>query len=177
MTMPNNVAYDLCCGDGGWADGLLAAGFDVTGFDVEDRPHYPGRFIKDDVRCLDGHNLRGARIIVASPPCEEFSRHSMPWTRAKNPPMPDLSIVEACWRIKEEATPDIFILENVRGAQPFIGPATLHVGPYYLWGDVALLPVGMRSKPKERYSSAQNLARARIPFELAYAIALLAARV
>ena len=29
------LAIDLFCGLGGWADGLLAEGFDVIGFDIE----------------------------------------------------------------------------------------------------------------------------------------------
>ncbi len=42
---------DLCCGnEGGWAKGFLAAGWDVTGVDIEDCPVYPGHFIKADVR-------------------------------------------------------------------------------------------------------------------------------
>lgn len=33
MTKP--LAIDLYCGLGGWTDGLLAEGYDVIGFDIE----------------------------------------------------------------------------------------------------------------------------------------------
>jgi hypothetical protein len=85
--------------------------------------------------------MRRASLIVASPPCQEFSRHDQPWTRARNPPPPDTSIWEACVRIAQEAGAPL-ILENVRGAQKFMGPARAHYGSQYLWGDVpALLPM------------------------------------
>ena len=162
-------ALDLCCGAGGWTDGLIAAGFDVVGVDVVKHKDYKGSFMQADVRTLDGRQFAGFEIIVASPPCQEFSRHQMPWTR-KNAKEPDMSIVKACWRIKDEAKPKLFVMENVRAAQKWIGPAILHRGPYYLWGDVALLPA-IQAKKKESYGSRQADLRAKIPFELAYAIA------
>jgi hypothetical protein len=36
-------------------------------------------------------------------------------------------------------------VENVRGAQPWVGKAAWHYGSFYLWGDVpALMPITMR---------------------------------
>lgn len=32
---PRPLCIDLFCGLGGWADGLLAEGWDVVGFDIE----------------------------------------------------------------------------------------------------------------------------------------------
>lgn len=34
--MVKPLALDLCCGKGGWTLGLVAAGWDVIGFDVKD---------------------------------------------------------------------------------------------------------------------------------------------
>lgn len=175
MTPP--LAIDLCCGLGGWTRGLLEVGFSVIGFDIILFPDYHGQLVLQDVRTLDGRRLRGASLIVASPPCQEFSRHDQPWTRKYNPPPPDLSIVEACRRIAREAGAPM-VLENVRGAQKFIGRAQAHYGPQYLWGDVPpLLPIFRRkpgnrqahipvNKKKESRSSAAIAERSLIPLEL-----------
>ena len=142
----------------------------MIGFDVTPQPAYPGQLVLQDVRTLDGRRLGHAAVIVASPPCEQFSRHQMPWTKRRNPPEPDLSIVEACQRIAKEAGVPL-VLENVRAAQYWLGTAQAHVGPFYLWGDVpAILPVVV-VKSKESMSSTARLERARVPFELARHIA------
>lgn len=163
------LAVDLCCGLGGWSDGLAEAGFRVIGVDLKRYAGYCHEMIEADVRSLDGARFSGAVLIVASPPCEEFSRHDMPWTRAKNPPEPDLSIVDACRRIAREASTPL-VMENVRGAQKWIGRADWNYRSCYLWGDgVPILRLsGPRSRRKERLGSKRKMERARVPFELAY---------
>lgn len=141
--MSKPLAIDLCCGKGGWTRGLLAAGFRVIGFDVIRYREYPAQLVLQDVRTLCGRQFRDAALIVASPPCQEFSRHDMPWTRAKNPPPPDLSIAEEVWRIRAESGVAT-IIENVRGSrkwlEPILGPAR-RVGSFFLYGDYpCLLP-------------------------------------
>lgn len=120
-----------------------------------------------DVRTLTGHQFAGAALIVASPPCDEFSRWAMPWTRAKNPPLPDLSIVRACFRIAREAGAPL-ILENVRAARGWLGPPVATWGPFQLWGDgvPALLP-SVEYRRKESYGSRDSAKRALIPDALA----------
>ena len=80
--MSKPLAIDLFCGLGGWADGFLAEGYDVIGFDVEARP-YPGQLVLQDVLTLHGSQFRHAAAIVASPPCQEYSYMAMPWIRGK----------------------------------------------------------------------------------------------
>jgi hypothetical protein len=162
------LAIDLCCGRGTWTDGFLAMGYDVIGFDVIRQPEYRGRLVLQDVATIDGQRLHQAAVIVASPPCEEFSRWQMPWTRAKHPPVPSLALVEACQRIAREAGVPL-ILENVRAAQRWLGRAVAHLGPVYLWGDgvPALLPMSWTKRDKERHSGTDRLGRASIPPELA----------
>lgn len=166
------VCIDLFCGKGGWTDGFLAAGYRVIGVDIMHYEGYKGEFVQADILTLDGRLLAGADVIVASPPCQEFSRHTMPWTRAKNPPPPSLAFVQASWRIRDEAQPRAFILENVRGAQQFIGKAILRRGSFFLWGDIPLAPYMNGVKKKESYGSQQQADRARIPFDLSYGIAV-----
>jgi hypothetical protein len=168
------LVVDLCCGLGGWARGFLDAGWDVLGFDVEP-VSYPGPLVLQDVRTLDGRRFRHAALIVASPPCQAFSRMDMPWTRAKQPAAPDLSIAEACFRIAREAAVPL-VLENVRGAQPYLGRAEWRYGSQYLWGDgVPLLrPTGIaRTRDKEWLSPSADRHRRRsmVPYSLARFIA------
>jgi len=161
-----NIVHDLCCGSGGWAVGLIDMGYHVIGYDIEHQPDYAGEFRRVDVKDLSGHGWKEDAFIVASPPCEQFSRHQMPWTRAKNPPPPDLSVVQACYRIRRESGLAM-VLENVRAAQAWLGKAKSHVGPYYLWGDIpARLPFTANMRKKESYGSKDRLARARVPIEL-----------
>jgi hypothetical protein len=85
--MGKPLAIDLYCGLGGWAEGLLAEGYDVIGFDVERHEYgehrYPGQLVIQDVRTLHGAQFKDAALIVASPPCQAYSYRAMPWKRAK----------------------------------------------------------------------------------------------
>lgn len=160
------IAYDLCCGSGGWAAGLIAAGWHVIGYDIDPMPGYPGEFRQRSVLEMSGDEMRDGSLIVASPPCQEFSRHDQPWTRAKNPPPPDLSIWKACLRIASEAGLPI-VIENVRGAQRFVGKAKARVGSFYLFGDVPSGPPSNRGvRQKQSYTSSAKLDRARVPVQV-----------
>jgi len=162
---------DLCCGSGGWAEGFIAEGWTVYGYDIMDQPDYPGTLIIVDAKGLTAADLPPHDAIVGSPPCEQFSRHQMPCTRKRNPPPPDLSIVEACRRIAADSGKP-FVMENVREAQNWIGRARWHIGPFYLWGDVpAIMPAITLPRKKESYGSKDRLKRARVPLELARYIA------
>jgi hypothetical protein len=87
----------------------------------------------------------------------------MPWKRAKALPPPDNTLFEACFRIQREASEATgrhvpLIIENVCGAQKWVGRARWHFGSFYLWGDVpALMPITMgRAVMKEGVSHRGN---------------------
>lgn len=155
------LMVDLFCGLGGWADGGLAEGFDVIGFDIERHVYsehrYPAQLVIQDVLTLHGSQFRNAALIVASPPCQEFSYMAMPWKRAKaiaaeyrsgKRDMKQLTaLFDACFRIQREACEASgrhipLIVENVRGAIPWVGRSRWNFGSFHLWGDVpALMPM------------------------------------
>lgn len=156
MNADKPLAIDLFCGLGGWADGLLAEGWRVIGFDIERHAYgehaYPAQLILQDVRTLHGRQFQNADLIVASPPCQEYSYRAMPWKRAKQLPPPDNALFDACFRIQREASEAAgraipLIVENVRGAQTYVGRARWNFGSYFLWGDVpALMPMARPRK-------------------------------
>jgi len=168
------VVLDLCCGLGGWSQGFVAAGWDCVGVDWEDfGAVFPGSFVRADLVAWSGWTAyRGVcDFVVASPPCQEFSRHAMPWLRRLDPPKPSLELVRRCFEIARGLGVGI-VLENVSGAREFLGPPVGRYGPYCLWGDVpCLLPSGSPSVRKSFLSGSQSAVRAKVPFELAYWVA------
>ena len=145
------LAIDLFCGLGGWTEGLLAEGYYVVGFDIEQHVYgehrYPAQLVIQDVLTLHGSQFKDAALIVASPPCQAYSYRAMPWKRAKALPPPDNSLFEACFRIQREASEAAgqhvpMVVENVRGAIPWVGRSRWNFGSFHLWGDVpALMPM------------------------------------
>lgn len=155
------LAVDLCSGLGGWTEGLLAGGWDAIGFDVERHKYgshqYPAQLVLQDILTLDGRQFRGkVSLIVASPPCQKYSYMAMPWRRAKalaawyrDPAFPERivelnALFDACVRIGGEAGCPT-VIENVRGAQPWVGRSRWAYGSYHIFGDVpALMPITTR---------------------------------
>ena len=156
------LAIDLFAGLGGWTEGLLAEGYYVVGFDIERHVYgeerYPAQLVVQDVLTLHGSQFKDAALIVASPPCQEYSYMAMPWSRAKakaaairadetGAELERLNrLFNACFRIQREACEAAghhipMVVENVRGAIPWVGRSRWNFGSYHIWGDVpALMP-------------------------------------
>jgi hypothetical protein len=142
------LCVDLFCGLGGWTEGFLAEGYECIGYDIEAHDYgtggYPGKLILRDVRSIHGSEFKDAAVIVASPPCQAYSYRAMPWKRAKALPPPDNTLFNECFRIQREASAAAghhipMVVENVRGAQPWVGRAKANYGSFYLWGDVGMV--------------------------------------
>lgn len=150
------LAFDLYCGLGGWTDGLLEEGYEVIGFDIQrhrvGRRKYPAQLVLQDILTLHGSQLRRAALIVASPPCQRYSYMSMPWSKGRvlagefrtgMQSIGDLNaLFWACFRIQDEASEAAghripLVVENVRGAQAWVGKAKARYGSFHLWGDVS----------------------------------------
>jgi site-specific DNA-cytosine methylase len=174
--MDKNLVLDLCAGTCSWSIPWLRRGYKVIAFDLYRHPFVPDEIDLrlTDIRTVSGKEFSGqTRIVLASPPCDEYARFTMPWTRAKNPPQPSLDLWKACERIAAEADAPL-VLENVQTAQQWHGRARWHHGPFYLWGDIpAVMPHFQREffRKKESYGSKQKDLRAAIPPDLAEHIA------
>ncbi len=121
---------------------------------------YPGELRIRDVRSIHGSELKDAACIVGSSPCQEFSYRAMPWKRAKALPPPYLGIelFNAQFRIQREAIEAAghyipMVVENVRGAQKWVGRSRWNYGSFHLWGDVpALMPFTFKAQKIVGYS-------------------------
>jgi hypothetical protein len=172
------LAIDMFSGLGGWAEGLIAAGWRIRAYDIEDMYAATGATMHDhyelilrDVLTIHGSEIADAQLIVSSSPCTEYSYMAMPWTRAKakaaairadktGEEMRRLNeLFDAQFRIQREACEAAgrhipMVCENVRGAQPWVGPAAGNYGSYYLFGDVPTtlpIPVNARKVPGFRF--------------------------
>lgn len=141
----------------------LAEGYDVTGYDIEEHAYgdmrYQGTLVLQDVCTLHGAQFKDVDLIVASPPCQEYSYMAMPWSLAKakaaairadttGEKLAALNrLFNECFRIQREASFAAgrhipLVVENVKGAQPWVGRARWNYGSFFLWGDVpALMPL------------------------------------
>lgn len=167
------LLIELFAGLHGWGEPAVELGWRVVAFDIVDMRRALGMppvagidLVLQDVATIHGSQFRDADLIVASPPCPEFSYMAMPFSRGKqiaaalrgqsefpkdytgSRTISDLtSLFHACFRIQREACEAAgrhipLIVENVRGAQPWVGRAKWHFGSYFLWGDVpALMPI------------------------------------
>lgn len=153
---------DLFCGRFGWSRAFAARGWKCIGVDLVEPPEIPPgcEFVQINVLELDEsleimrlpysegwrYDVCNFDFICASSPCEQFSKFGMP-NFYPDPPYPSLGIKlfnhtrEIC-----EASGVPYVMENVWGAQKFVGDAAMHCGPFFLWGSglPAILPQGFR---------------------------------
>ena len=165
------IVIDLFCGLGGWSEAFIAEGYECIGYDIEAHDYgtggYPGKLILRDVRSIHGSEFKDAAIIVASPPCQEYSYMAMPWSLAKAKAKAIKAdetgvmrlhltlLFNECFRLQREASEAAghhipLIVENVGGAQKWVGRAQWNYGSFYLWGDIpALMPMTFKARKND----------------------------
>lgn len=161
--MRRPLAIELFAGCMTWTAGWRDLGGHAIGFDIEHLPHHGpvpegGELVLQDVLTLQGSQFRHADVIFASPPCQKYSYLAMPWSRKSKglrrkweTDGPDNRLFDACFRIQREASAAAgryipLIVENVRGAQPWVGRSAWNFGSFHLWGDVpALMPITIKA--------------------------------
>ncbi len=134
---------DLFCGMGGWSIGFHREGFECVGLDIVD-VGYPYQFIHSDIRNFSGNNGLGSfDVVVASPPCTEFSRLKTLYGHGHNRKAPadpekGMELVREAKRVIDEVNPKYWLIENVGGAiphfKPFLGTPKFVRRPFHLWG-------------------------------------------
>jgi hypothetical protein len=176
----------LCSGLGGWTEAFVQHGWTVVRIENNPALQYVPFTIELDV--LEWENwisdLPTPNVIVASPPCREFSNaYAAPGPTARRTGetfTPDLALVRACLDIIDYIKPKYWILENVQGSQPYflplIGGKRQNIGPFYLWGNFPLLsmPPHFKHKKEDQDTWSDNPLRANlkamIPFELSFVL-------
>lgn len=147
------TALNFYCGiwDDGWALALEAAGWAVinVGIEIAEDHRIKGAVLRADMREVASKPQAffpalDVGLIVASPPCQEFSRASQPFKKSReharlHPPSTEL--FEAAFKARtllQDAIshPIPLVVENVMGAVPYVGPPAYRYGSFYLWGDV-----------------------------------------
>jgi len=138
------LLLDLFCGRFGWSSAFAARGWKCLGVDLVKPETIPDgcTFMERDILTITSVvspswiALYGRPdFICASSPCEQFSAHGMKHFH-KNPPYPELGLqLFNHTRALCEASGVPYVMENVRPAQLFVGPAAHRCGPFYLWGN------------------------------------------
>lgn len=157
------VMLDLFAGRGGASAAMRDRGWRVVTVDLD--PRFRPSIVAD----VRQFGWRGPRpdLIWASPPCDEFARESMPWCRTGA--QPSTALVLAAKRVIDEIDPVWWVIENVRGAIPYLGRWRERCGPFFFWGWFPFLGVDIPAR-KEHLSSSARAARAAIPYGLSLAV-------
>jgi hypothetical protein len=119
MTRPRLL--DLFCKAGGASAGYHAAGFDVTGVDIEPQPDYPFEFICADALTVD---LSGYDVVAASPPCQKYCQATPDTRRHLHPDLVEPVRRRLIDAVAAPGGPWAYVIENVPGA-PLINPVTV----------------------------------------------------
>ena len=107
----NFKLLDLFCGAGGAAMGYRLAGFeDITGIDDKKQKRYPFKFIHADALEFLKDHINDFDLILASPPCQKFSKPGKGCAVTLGKEYPDL-ITPLLEILDKSKTP--YIIENV----------------------------------------------------------------
>ena len=165
---------DLFSGLGGWSRAFQERGHNVTTLDVN--PKFEPDICVNIVKWQPAGEYD---VILASPPCTEFSKASLPksWVCNKNGANPDTTLLEKTVEIIQELKPAYWIIENVRGAvpyfEPIMGKPIKKIGSRYLWGKFPMFDAAPKyGKWKLPKTKDRPALRSLIPYNLSLALCL-----
>jgi len=126
------VVLDLFSGLGGWSKAFKDRGHKVI--TVDNNPKFNPTICKDIMK-LKQKDVNGYTfdIVLASPPCTEFTKDSMPssWNSSRKV-NPNTLLLQKTLKIIYWVDPKYWIIENVSGARPyfysFLGKPVKKVG-------------------------------------------------
>lgn len=191
-----NKILDLFSGFGGWSEAFASSSkWEIMRIEnnplLSEIPHttiYDVVKFRDELKqmILDGYAPDALEIIVASPPCLEFSNaYSSPKSiyQRENDTLegydPDMTLLEATIDIISMLQPRYWLIENVVGStkyfKPILGEPTQIIGHYVLWGnfphiifDIDKLPT--KASKDKRHSPLRSNYKAKIPLNLSTAL-------
>jgi ribosomal protein S27AE len=137
----SNMKLRVECRNCGWSIGFHREGFECQGIDIVD-VGYPYDLYLTDIS--DYSPQFAPDIVVQSPPCTEFSTLTLlSYIKGqRGPPQPEkgIELVKEAIRVRKEAEPKFWILENVYGSLPhlvpLLGKPMLLAKPWVLWGNL-----------------------------------------
>jgi C-5 cytosine-specific DNA methylase len=154
------LAIDLFSGTGGATAAFRDAGWRVVTVDLVRRQR-PA--VVADVRALP---IAGRPTLLwASPPCTEFSD-----ANPNRPARPSLELVHAAMNAIADLQPRYWIIENVRGAIPYLGIPVQKIGPWCLWGYFPPIDVTLEMQLHRKSQHRTALRRGAVPYELSAAL-------
>ncbi len=169
------VVWDLCSGLGGWTEAFVQDGWTVIRIEINEEldfvPYTAIWDVKDWMDWIDDYPHPD--LVVASPPCQEFSLATGKPIEGRTP---DMTIVKACLDIIDYIKPQWWVLENVRGATSFFAPLIGHhkqaLGTrghpkFFLWGNFPeiIMKPGWTHSISDKHTPQE---RALIPFEISF---------
>ncbi len=141
---------DLYSGLGGFSQAFLDRGHEVIRYDNNERFKDVPNTVIVDVWDLTADDLRGADVILASPPCTNFSvaglRFHWPGGRPTEKTLEQIELVKHTVRIITEANPDYWVLENPRGMMRRVLGTPVITTYWNAWGAPYLKPTDLWGK-------------------------------
>ena len=185
---------DLCSGFGGFSEAFVRCPhWEVMRIEINPLlSEVPDTEIIDVLEFRDnlldmierGYNPARPDLILASPPCREFStgfrspRSQSAIDRELDSYQPDMKILEACLDIISMLKPTYYIIENVRGSiryfEPRLGKPICSVGAWWFYGKFPSFDVNLEVPEKrtmdKRHSPLRVQHKSVIPLVVSQAI-------
>lgn len=184
---------DLFSGLGGFSEAFVNHGWEVCR--LENNPllaEVPYTHIMDVVEFRDqlldaqrrGLPIKSVDVIVASPPCYEFSMgFNAPRAIASRENRldeykPNMELLDVAREIIKILKPKYWIIENVQGAcryfEPVLGPHRQRVGAFFFWGNFPLMhimgKVPTKAEKDKRHEDLRSNYRAKVPIQISQAL-------